>query len=182
MTTAVSLPYGGLPDRDLTWTETPMDRDPPWTENPFWTETPLDRDPLWTKTPLWTETPWTENILWTETPLDRDPLLDRDPFLDREPPGQRPPSGQRPPLDRDPPDREHPLDRDSWTETPSPKLQTDKHLWKYYLHKLCLRAVIKLYSLWTLLEAISLSPSLIVNEAFGPIQTEWKRTRKRKRL
>ena len=44
-----------LLDRDSSWTETPLDRDFPWTETP-WTETP------------WTETPW------TETPLNRDPL------------------------------------------------------------------------------------------------------------
>ena len=52
MRTARSLPYGGvcpgsLPDRD------PSDRDP---QTYQWTETPLDRDPPWTETP-WTETP-----------------------------------------------------------------------------------------------------------------------------
>ena len=29
MRTAHLLPYGGLPDRDRPWTETPLDRDPP---------------------------------------------------------------------------------------------------------------------------------------------------------
>ena len=32
MSTARTLPYGGLPDRDPPWRETLLDRDPPLTE------------------------------------------------------------------------------------------------------------------------------------------------------
>ena len=75
------------PDRDPS-PETPLDKDPSWTETPPQTETPLDRDPPWTKIPPGqrpsldrdpprTETPQTETplVMWpvvhagTETPL-----------------------------------------------------------------------------------------------------------------
>ena len=60
MHTTRSLPYrGGLLNRDPSWTETPLDRDPP---------PPRQRLPC-------TETPSGQRSPWTETPLERDSLL-----------------------------------------------------------------------------------------------------------
>ena len=58
MRTTRSAPYwGGLNDRDPSWTETPLDRDPPDRETPNpWTETPRTETPPGQRHP-WTETP-----------------------------------------------------------------------------------------------------------------------------
>ena len=68
--------------------DTPLDRDPPWTEihprqRPLWTKTPGQRPPQ-TETPMDRDPPG-QKLPWTETPLDRDPS-----------PGQRPPWTETP--------------------------------------------------------------------------------------
>ena len=93
MSTARTLPYGGLTDRDPC-TDTPLDRDPPWTENLPGQRTPPPRTEI--------KPPWTEN----PSPSDRDPSLTEIPWtetlLDREPPPDRDPSLTEIPRDRDP--------------------------------------------------------------------------------